>query len=179
MIVGILLFSNVPAYILFSLGLHIVFISTSFVAKSNTICVKMGILLFSDISAYVLFYSRATHYFILASFAAKSNIACVKMNNALEVSIISRRTLCTNQMTKTIKLEIDEKLLLANLYLLDKKDFDVILGMDRLGHNHVTTRCHEKEVLFHWPGEEELHFFVTRFKSLPHLVLTLQVKKML
>ena len=88
-----------------------------FVAKSNTIVTKTGILLFSDVLAYVLFNSGATNSFISASFAIRSNFTCVKMDNELEVSISSGITLCTNQMTKAIKLEIDGKVLLADLYL--------------------------------------------------------------
>ncbi|XP_022851499.1 uncharacterized protein LOC111373224 [Olea europaea var. sylvestris] len=89
-----------------------------------------GILLLSDVPAYVLFDSGATNSFISTSFVARSNLACVKTNYELELSIPSGRTLCTNLMTKAMKLEIDGKILQADLYLLEMKDFDVILGMD-------------------------------------------------
>ncbi|XP_022852772.1 uncharacterized protein LOC111374352 [Olea europaea var. sylvestris] len=138
-----------------------------------------GILLLSDVPAYILFDSGATNSFISISFVARSNLACVKTNYELEVSIPSGRTLCTNRMTKAMKLEIDGKILQADLYLLEMKDFDVILGMDWLGLNHATIRCHEKEVLFHRLREEEFHFFGAKFKSLPRLVSTIQAEKML
>ncbi|XP_022851014.1 uncharacterized protein LOC111372831 [Olea europaea var. sylvestris] len=138
-----------------------------------------GILLLSDVPAYVLFDSEATNSFISASFVVKSNFACVRMNNELEVSIPLGRTLCTSQMTKATKLEIDGKILEADLYLLEMKDFDVILGMDWLGINHATIRCYEKEVLFHKPGEEEFRFFGAKFKSRPRLISAMQAEKML
>ncbi|XP_022893866.1 uncharacterized protein LOC111408328 [Olea europaea var. sylvestris] len=138
-----------------------------------------GILLISNVPVYVLFDSGATNSFISASFVARSNFACARMDNELEVSIPSGKTLCTNQMTKSIKLEIDGKILEADLYLLEMKDFDVILGMDWLGLNHVTIRCHEKEVQFHRPGEEEFRFVGAKFKSLPRLISAIQAKKML
>ncbi|XP_022871480.1 uncharacterized protein LOC111390648 [Olea europaea var. sylvestris] len=147
--------------------------------NSNTVITKTSILLLSNVSAYVLFDSRATNSFISASFIARPNFACVRTDNELEVSIPSGKTLCTNQMTKSMKLEIDGKILEANLYLLEMKDFDVILGMDWLGLNHETIRCHEKEVQFHRPGEEEFRFVGAKFKSLPRLISALQVKKML
>jgi len=59
------------------------------------------------------------------------------------------------------------------------EDFDIILGMDWLGINHATIRCHEKEVLFHKPGKEEFCFFGARFKSLPRIVSVLQEENML
>ncbi|XP_022895369.1 uncharacterized protein LOC111409566 [Olea europaea var. sylvestris] len=99
-----------------------------------------GILLLSDVPAYVLFDSGATNSFISASFVTRSNFACVKTNYELEVSIPLGRT---------------------------------------LRPNHATIRCHEKEVLFHRPGEEEFRFFGSKFKSLPRLVSTIQAEKML
>ncbi|XP_022862563.1 uncharacterized protein LOC111382757 [Olea europaea var. sylvestris] len=128
--------------------------------KSNTIITETGILSLSDVPAYVLFDSGATNSFISASFVVRSNFAHVKTNNELEVSIPSVRTLCTNQMTKAMKLEIDGKIL-------------------QLGLNHATIRCHEREVLFHRSGEEEFHFFEAKFKSLPRLVSDIQAKRML
>ncbi|XP_022856963.1 uncharacterized protein LOC111378030 [Olea europaea var. sylvestris] len=97
-----------------------------------------GILLLSNVPVYVLFDSGATNSFISASFVTRSNFASVRTNNELEVSSPSGKTLCTNQMTKSRKLEIDGKILEADLYLLEMKDFDVILGMDWLGLNHAT-----------------------------------------
>ncbi|XP_022872136.1 uncharacterized protein LOC111391204 [Olea europaea var. sylvestris] len=138
-----------------------------------------SILLLSDIPAYVLFNSGATNSFISTSFVIKSGIVCVKMDNALEVSIPSGKTLSTNEMTRATKLEIDGNILMADLYLLEMKDFDVILGMDWLGLNHATIRCHKKEVLFHKAGEEEFHFFGAKSKTLPRLVSALQAEKML
>ncbi|XP_022855735.1 uncharacterized protein LOC111376953 [Olea europaea var. sylvestris] len=140
---------------------------------------KTCILLLSDVPAYALFDSWATNSFISTSFVARSNFACVKTNNELEASIPSGRTLCTNQMTKSMKLGIDGKILEADLYLLEMKDFNVILGIDWLGLNHATIRCHEKEVLFHRPGEEEFRFFGAKFKSLPRLISAIQAEKML
>ncbi|XP_022860578.1 uncharacterized protein LOC111381088, partial [Olea europaea var. sylvestris] len=138
-----------------------------------------GILLLSNVPAYVLFDSGATNSFISASFVARSNFACVRTNNELEVSIPLGKTLCTYQMTKSMKLEIDGKILEADLYLLETNDFDAILGMDWLGLNHATIRCHEKEVRFHRPGEEEFHFFGAKFKSLPRLISAIQAQKIL
>ncbi|XP_022857330.1 uncharacterized protein LOC111378371 [Olea europaea var. sylvestris] len=95
----------------------------------------------------------------------------------LEVSIPSGRTLCTNHITKAMKLEIDGKILQANLCLLDMKDFDVISGMDWLRLNHAIILCHKKKVLFHRPREEEFRFFGAKFKSLPPLVSAIQVER--
>ncbi|XP_022880814.1 uncharacterized protein LOC111398092 [Olea europaea var. sylvestris] len=138
-----------------------------------------GTLLLFDVPAYVLFDFGAIHSFISTSFIVKSNVACVKMTNELEASIPLGKALCTNQMTKSTKKEIDGKILEADSYLLEMKDFDVIFGMDWLRLNHATIRCYEKEVLFHRLGEEEFCFFGAKFKSLPCLISVMQAEKML
>ncbi|XP_022873935.1 uncharacterized protein LOC111392772 [Olea europaea var. sylvestris] len=73
---------------------------------------KTCILLLSNVPAYLFLNFGATNSFISISFTASSNFACVKMNNELE----------------------------ADFYLLEMKDFDVILGMDLLRLNHLTIR---------------------------------------
>lgn len=77
-----------------------------------------------------------------------------------------------------IKLEFDKRVLEADLYLLDMKIFDVILDMEWLRLNLVTIRRHKKEILF-CKRRERVSFFGIKFKSLPHIVFTLQVEKML
>lgn len=85
----------------------------------------------------------------------------------------------TNQIVRAVKLEMNGKELKADLYLLDMKDFDVILGMDWLGSNHATIRCFEKEVIFQKPGEEEFWFCAIWVKFLPWLVSVIKTEKML
>ncbi|XP_022899244.1 uncharacterized protein LOC111412541 [Olea europaea var. sylvestris] len=116
-----------------------------------------GILLLSDVPAYILFDSGATNSFISASFVTRSNFACVKTNYELEVNIPSGRTLCTNWMTKAMKLEIDGKIILVDLYLLEMKDFDVILGMDWFGLNHAAFDITRKKYCF--TDRERKNFF--------------------
>ncbi|XP_022866463.1 uncharacterized protein LOC111386240 [Olea europaea var. sylvestris] len=103
----------------------------------------------------------------------------VKMNNILEVNTPSGEVVNTNQMVKDVKLEIEGKVLKADLYLLRMKDFDVILGMDWLGRNYSTILCHKKEVLFQKPGEKNLRFFGTKIGTLPRLVSAMKAQKML
>ncbi|XP_022883457.1 uncharacterized protein LOC111400270 [Olea europaea var. sylvestris] len=105
--------------------------------NSNVIA---GILLISDTPAYVLFDSGATHSFISTSFIAKSSINCDKSKSTLEVSISSGRTLNIDQFARLVNLKIEGKTFEANLYMIEMKDLDVILGMNWLGYNYATIR---------------------------------------
>lgn len=54
-------------------------------------------------------------------------------------------------MSKGVKLEHSGKDLEAYLYLIDMKNFDIILGMEWLSRNHTIFKCHEREALFQKP----------------------------
>jgi hypothetical protein len=144
--------------------------------NSNVIA---GILLISNTPAYVLFDSGATHSFISTSFITKTSITCDKSESILEVSIPSGRTLNTDKLAKSVDLGIEGKTLEADLYLIEMKDFDVILGMDWLGSNYATIRCREREVSFQKPGEEQFSFLGRKTKPHLQLVSATQAKKML
>lgn len=133
----------------------------------------------SDISAIVLIEFGSMHSFISKISIDKIGNKCIKMNYILDVGTPSGEVINTYQMVKDVKLEIKGKVLKADLYLLRMKDFDVILGMDWLGRNYTTILCDEKEVLFHKPGDKEFRFFGIRIGTLPRLVPTMKVEKML
>lgn len=66
----------------------------------------------------------------------------------LEVSIPFRNLLNTNNIIKATRIEIDGRYLEMEFYVLDMRDFDIILVMDWLSKNHATILCFEKEVVF-------------------------------
>ncbi|XP_022883225.1 uncharacterized protein LOC111399977 [Olea europaea var. sylvestris] len=98
--------------------------------------VMVGILLISELPAYVFIDSGATRSFVSTTFIAKSCAAYEKIDSVLEIFIPSGRIMNTNQIGRAVKLEMNGKELKVDLYLLDIKDFDVILGMDWLESNH-------------------------------------------
>ncbi|XP_022891954.1 uncharacterized protein LOC111406814 [Olea europaea var. sylvestris] len=123
--------------------------------EDQNIDVITGMLPVFDIPAIVLMDSGSTHSFISMIFMDKIGNECVETNNILEVSTPSEEVINTDQMVKSVKLEIEGKVLKVDLYILGMKDFDVILGMDWLGRNYITIICHKNEVLFQKPGEEK------------------------
>lgn len=92
--------------------------------------VMLGILLISELSAYIFIDSKDTRSFIPIAFIVKSCIACENINSILEITIPLGIILNTGQIAGEIKLEMDKKRLKAYLYLLNMKDFIVILQMD-------------------------------------------------
>lgn len=138
-----------------------------------------GILSVFNIPAIILIDSSATNSFISASFHAKIENMCESVNDALEVSIPSGETIITNLMSKAVNFEVDVKNLEADLYLIDMRDFDIILGMDWRSCNHATIKCHERDVLFQKSGECEFTFFGTKVKTMPRVISMLKAQRML
>ncbi|KAH6807774.1 hypothetical protein C2S51_028882 [Perilla frutescens var. frutescens] len=138
-----------------------------------------GMVNISDVSAYVLFDSGATHSFISVKFYSRIGVVCDRIDDALEISIPSGKTLRTNRMAKNVKLDISEKNIGADLYLLEMKDFDVILGMDWLIKNYATIKCREREVIFQRPGEKPFSFYGARIRLMPRVVSAMKAMRML
>nr|AXI69408.1 Reverse Transcriptase [Olea europaea subsp. europaea] len=155
-----------------------VFAMTQKDAEENSNVIA-GTLLIANTPAYVLFDSGATHSFVSTTFMAKSSITCDKSEGTLEVSIPSGNPLSTDRIAKSVSIEVEGKPMEANLYMIEMKDFDVILGMDWLGCNYATIRCKEREVSFQKPGEEPFSFLGMKTKPLIRLVSALQAEKML
>lgn len=110
---------------------------------------------------------------------AKSSITYDKSEGKLEVSIPSGNPSNTDRIAKSVSIDVEGKPMETNLYMIEMKDFDVILCMDWLGCNYTTIQCKEMEVSFQKPGEEPFSFLEMKTKPLIRLVSTLQAEKML
>ena len=67
---------------------------------------------------------------------------------------------------------------MADLTLLEMKDFDIILGMDWLAANYAFIDCHSKKVNFQIPGEMEFSFVGSGTSVTPRVISTLQARRM-
>ena len=74
------------------------------------------------------------------------------------ISTPVRHNVVTEYVYKDCKLKVGEKVMLANLVLLDIRDFDVILGMDWLAVNHAILDCYAKIVMFSIPEKCVVRF---------------------
>ncbi|CAA0819032.1 Unknown protein, partial [Striga hermonthica] len=56
-------------------------------------------------------------------------------------------------------LSIGGRVLTADAFVLEMKDFDLILGMDWLSFYYADIRCHDREITLYLPGDESITFF--------------------
>ncbi|CAA0811476.1 Unknown protein, partial [Striga hermonthica] len=58
------------------------------------------------------------------------------------VSLASGKTIVMNTMVHELKMDIRGRDLEADTYVINMKDFDIILGMDWLTKYHADISCH-------------------------------------
>uniref|UniRef100_A0A2N9I1S3 RNA-directed DNA polymerase n=1 Tax=Fagus sylvatica TaxID=28930 RepID=A0A2N9I1S3_FAGSY len=85
----------------------------------------------------------------------------------------------TQQDANASNAVITDRELVADLTLLEMKDFDVILGMDWLAANYASVDCRSKKVKFQIPGEMEFSFVGSGASVTPCVISALQARRML
>uniref|UniRef100_A0A2N9FDG8 RNA-directed DNA polymerase n=1 Tax=Fagus sylvatica TaxID=28930 RepID=A0A2N9FDG8_FAGSY len=85
----------------------------------------------------------------------------------------------TQQDANASNAVITDRELVADLTLLEMKDFDVILGMDWLAANYASIDCRSKKVKFQILGEMEFSFVGSGASVTPCVISALQARRML
>jgi hypothetical protein len=112
----------------------------------------------SSAYAYVLFDPGATHSFVFVVFAKKHNLEFVPLEIELCVDTLVGGVVIASDICKSCVTKIAYRELVADITLLEMKDFDVILGMDWLAANYASVDCRSKKVKFQIPSEMEFSF---------------------
>ena len=110
--------------------------------------VVTGIIIIDNLQAQVLFDPGATHSFVSKKFATSLNRSYELLESLLTVVTPIGKTMIASQMLRACPVNLGDKLVFANLILLDIADYDVILGMDWLSQHHACMNCFDKTVTF-------------------------------
>jgi len=92
-----------------------------------------GKILINSIPVLSLFDSGASHCFISSRFTALHSIALVDMNNQWEIST-GNRVVTINRVCKICIVELCDRKLESDLFVLDTGGYNVILGMTWLSN---------------------------------------------
>ncbi|KAH7569600.1 hypothetical protein JRO89_XS06G0205800 [Xanthoceras sorbifolium] len=88
----------------------------------------------------------------------------------------SGESLCAKELLRSCRVQIEDKLLEADLIILNMRDFDIIFGMDWLSVYHANVKCFNKKVVFSPPGKHEFNFVGTNLCSLPPMISVFQAQ---
>ncbi|CAA0824114.1 Unknown protein, partial [Striga hermonthica] len=138
-----------------------------------------GMLMINDIPVFALFDTGATHTFISRRCLDAIGVHVSTIVDPLEVSLASGRKIVTSARATDLSLSIGGRILSTDAYVLEMRDFDLILGMDWLTHFHADIRCHDREITLYLPGDDQITFFSTKTRSLPHVISMAKAMKML
>ncbi|CAA0827384.1 Unknown protein, partial [Striga hermonthica] len=91
-----------------------------------------GMLSISHVPVFALCDTGATHSFISSRCLEALSIGTVHACDPLEVSLASGKIIISDSVVRNLSICIGGRVLEADVYVLDMRDFDVILGMDWL-----------------------------------------------
>ncbi|XP_075636932.1 uncharacterized protein LOC142609209 [Castanea sativa] len=121
---------------------------------------------------YALFDPGATHSFISTKFAKKHNFKFEPLESELCLDTLVRGVVVTDNVCKSCVVKIADRELLADLTLLEMRDFDIIFWMDWLAAHYAIIDCHRKKVIFQVPGEIEFCFVGSEACTSPQVIST-------
>ncbi|CAA0829980.1 Unknown protein, partial [Striga hermonthica] len=81
------------------------------------------------------------------------------------VSLASGRKIVTSAKASDLSLSIGGRLLSTDAFILEMRDFDLILGMDWLSFYHADIRCHDRDITLYLLRNESITFFVSMAKA--------------
>ncbi|CAA0819556.1 Unknown protein, partial [Striga hermonthica] len=128
-----------------------------------------GMVVLNNGPVFALFDTGATHSFISRRCLDAIGVHAVTAVDPLDVSLASRRKIVTSAKASDLSLSIGGRVLPTDAFVLEKRDFDLILGMDWLSFYRADIRCHDQEITLYLPGDESITFFGSRNRSLPHV----------
>ncbi|CAA0811071.1 Unknown protein, partial [Striga hermonthica] len=131
-------------------------------------CTMSGMVVLNNVPVFALFDTEATHSFISRRCLDAIRVHAVTAVDPLEVSLASGRKIVTSAKASDLSLSIGGRVLSTDAFVLEMRDFDLILGMDWLSFYHADIRCHDREITLYLPGDESITFFGSRNHSLPH-----------
>ncbi|CAA0811007.1 Uncharacterized mitochondrial protein AtMg00860, partial [Striga hermonthica] len=138
-----------------------------------------GMVVLNDIPVFALFDTGATHTFISRRCLDAIGVHAVTAVDPLEVSLASGRKIVTSAKASDLSLSIGGRALTSDAFVLEMRDFDLILGMDWLSFYHAVIRCHDREITLYLSGDESITFFGSRNRSLPYVVSMAKATKLL
>ncbi|CAA0824553.1 Unknown protein, partial [Striga hermonthica] len=138
-----------------------------------------GMIILNDMPVYALFDTGVTHSFISRRCLEAIGVRSTTAVDPLEVSLASGRKIVTDARVTDLSLSIGGRILISDAYVIEMRDFDLILGMDLLTRFHADIRCHDWEITLYLPGDDQITYYGSRTRTLPHVISMAKARKIL
>ncbi|CAA0818854.1 Uncharacterized mitochondrial protein AtMg00860, partial [Striga hermonthica] len=134
---------------------------------------------FINVSIFALCDTGATHSFISSRCLGALSIDNVCNCDPLEVSLVSGKIIISDSMISSLPVSIGGRVLEADCYVIEIRDFDVILGMDWLTRYRADIRCQEREVSLFPVSDQPIIFYGVKSRTVPQVISSMQARKSL
>ncbi|CAA0834139.1 Unknown protein, partial [Striga hermonthica] len=138
-----------------------------------------GMISLSNVPIFALCDTRATHSFISSRCLDALSIDNVCNCDPLEVSLASGKIIISDSMISSHPVSIGGRVLEADCYVIEMRDFDVILGMDWLTRYRADIRCQEREVSLFPVPDQPVIFYGVKSRTVPRVISSMQARKSL
>ncbi|CAA0824200.1 Unknown protein, partial [Striga hermonthica] len=138
-----------------------------------------GIIILNDVPVYALFDTGATHSFISHRCLEAIGVHFLTTVDPLEVSLALGRKIVTDAGATDLSLSIGGRILTSDAYVIEMRDFDLILGMDWLTRFHADIQCHDREITLYLPRDDQITYFGSRTRTLPHIISMAKARRIL
>ena len=108
----------------------------------------IGFLKILGIKVTTLFDTGAKHSVIALSFAHRVNLCASALSPTISIATPLGNSVIIDCIYRDCPIVIEEKILPAQLLLMELHDFDIILGMDWLSSHRAHVDCFEKQIFF-------------------------------
>ena len=117
-----------------------------------------GIIIVDNLQAQVLFDAGATHSFVSKKFSILLNRSYELLESPLTIVTPVGKTMIVSQILRACSVNLRDRLVFANLILLDIEDYDVILGIDWLSQHHACMNYFDKTFSFQVEASSSIMF---------------------
>ncbi|CAA0840262.1 Unknown protein, partial [Striga hermonthica] len=138
-----------------------------------------GMIILNDVLVYALFDTGATHSFISRRCLEAIGVRSTTAVDPLEVSLALGRKIVADARATDLSLSIGGRILFTDTYVIEMRDFDLILGMDWLTRFHADIRCYDQEITLYLPGDDQITYYGSRTRTLPHIISMAKARKIL
>ncbi|KAI3788522.1 hypothetical protein L2E82_01291 [Cichorium intybus] len=139
--------------------------------------VVAGTLIVNSQPAYVLFDSGAHFSFVSHDFSKRLNTPMKPLDDTCVIEVANGELVSVRHVYEECPVEINGRILKANLLPIGIKGFDIVIGMDWLGAHNAKILCGKRMVSIKMPDGSKVYIYGERRKNMQSLITAIKARK--
>ncbi|KAI3764654.1 hypothetical protein L2E82_14665 [Cichorium intybus] len=139
--------------------------------------VVVGTLIVNSQPAYVLFDYGAHFSFVSHEFRKRLNIPMKPLDDTCVIEVANGELVTVRHVYEKCPIEINGRILKADLLPIGIKGFDIVIGMDWLGTHNAKIFCGKRMVSIKLPDGSKVYIYGERRKNMQSLITAIKARK--